>query len=571
MNWRPEIQSLRTHLLLLLCGVVGSSDPGCACQQANSPCNETVQCLRTELCQAGRCRTICNVSSECNSGESCRNGICMPAVRLCEVDSDCFDIERCVEHLCRLRCSSAADCAAGELCLGDACVPARDASMADDGGLPDRASDGATDDRATVDVTAPDQTSADAPRDAATVIDASDAAGAVDAGGADAAPVASCLGRADFMLCRDPMGQPSDHAICVDEQCVVPGCGTASCNTPGPHFKLADTDQRTCYNGGGDLDCTTIPGGETCSATAYCGQDAQYGWDVQHAASERFERLLTGNEMYVVRDNVTRLMWQGCQYLRSGINCGSGNGQQLTWSNAVAACDGLTWGGHDDWYLPDSYELQSIVDYDLNGPAIDGALFPGTDTVNYWTSTTIAGVETDAWVVDFTHGQIAQLAKSTTKNFRCVRRDGIEPRPAQRWTIELVGGERVASDAVAGLAWQGCLSGVSGEPCNVGTVQLLTWVQALAACETLVWGGRSDWRLPNVKELRSINDFRLSSPALATAIFPNPLPGSTAFSWTSTTNRSNKGQAWQCGANLGNTSSAAKTVTNAVRCVRDLP
>lgn len=592
MRWRPEARDSWRSALALLLGLVGLGDAGCSCQPANAPCATTAECLADEICFAGQCRTICNATSDCSGSESCRDGMCMQLERLCQTDAECLGIERCVEHLCRLRCAAVDDCASGEVCLGGACVPGRDAGAVDtradargDSGQGDQTRidaprpDRWTGDRGPADTAVPDQAPPDVRHDAAAATDASDAAIAndasdaaiaVDGASADASPVTSCVGRADFELCVGGTDSLSYH-ICIDGQCLAPGCGSASCNTPGPHFRLADTDQRSCFNGSTDLACSSNAGSESCSSTAFCGQDGQYGWDTQHLASERFERLAPVGDQYVVRDHVTLLMWQGCQYLRSGITCGTGNGNDMTWSNAVIACDQLDWGGHDDWYLPDSHELQSIVDYGNNGPAIDTALFPNTGTIHYWTSATLSGSESDAWAIDFTNGEIAPTAKGSTRNLRCVRRDRAEPRPAVRWTIELIGSERVVSDAVTGLAWQGCLTGLAGELCDVGAATPQTWSQALATCEDLTWGGRSDWRLPNVKELHSINDFRGHAPSLATAIFPNPLPGSPAYSWTATTNRGNKGQAWQCGANTGTAITASKTVLDQVRCVRDLP
>ncbi len=65
-------------------------------------------------------------------------------------------------------------------------------------------------------------------------------------------------------------------------------------------------------------------------------------------------------------------------------------------------------------------------------------------------------------------------------------------------------------DNVTGLLWQ-------REPAP----NLLGRSEAVSYCDTLTWGGRSDWRLPTRMELFSLVDYGQSDPAIDSAAFPS--------------------------------------------------
>ncbi|WP_417275515.1 DUF1566 domain-containing protein [Celeribacter halophilus] len=101
----------------------------------------------------------------------------------------------------------------------------------------------------------------------------------------------------------------------------------------------------------------------------------------------------TANDDGTVSDAATGLMWQQAD-----------DGTRREWKEALAYCEGLDLGGYDDWRLPDSKELQSIVDYNRTSiPAIDD-LFEVTqdsETLDYWTSTTFGDIKSHANVIVF--------------------------------------------------------------------------------------------------------------------------------------------------------------------------
>ncbi|MBI5525838.1 MAG: DUF1566 domain-containing protein [Deltaproteobacteria bacterium] len=85
--------------------------------------------------------------------------------------------------------------------------------------------------------------------------------------------------------------------------------------------------------------------------------------------------------------------------------------------------------GQADWRLPDRYELRSIADYGRVSPSIDATTFPATPNNYFWRSTaapvgsssSYAGGPTNAWVVDFDVGNVANFDKTNTYYVRCVR------------------------------------------------------------------------------------------------------------------------------------------------------
>ncbi len=82
--------------------------------------------------------------------------------------------------------------------------------------------------------------------------------------------------------------------------------------------------------------------------------------------------------------------------------------------------------------------------------------------------------------------------------------------------------EGTAFDKQTGLVWMRCALGQTwaGNTCT-GTVREYTWQGALQAAESTVFAGRSDWRLPNQKELQSLVEWRCAAPAINLTAFPN--------------------------------------------------
>jgi hypothetical protein len=332
-----------------------------------------------------------------------------------------------------------------------------------------------------------------------------------------------CIGQPDFTACSVVTEPDRSYDICVNERCVSPGCGDVCCNAPSPHFPLPDTNQRLCYSDSGEEIPCPAPG------EPFYGQDAQYGWDTTHDSEERFSRDVSTSGQPVVTDTVTGLVWQGCAIGYSGEDCGDvGSPTKFTWFEALATCDSLTWGGYDDWRLPDRYELQSLVDngkFDV--PTIDAAAFPITPSDYFWSSSSFAANTDSAWNVEFSlaHNYLVYMGKYSSYYVRCVRGGPMETR---RLMPSVRAGERIVEDTLTGLTWQGCPRGLSGDTCETGSATTSDWQEALLYCEELSWGGSADWRLPNVTELLSITDDRSTWPGVDTSAFPST-PSDNAF------------------------------------------
>ena len=111
----------------------------------------------------------------------------------------------------------------------------------------------------------------------------------------------------------------------------------------------------------------------------------------------------------------------------------------------------------------------------------------------------------------------------------------------------------IVTDSITGLEWQDNTIGEEME-----------WQEAITYCEDLSLGGYSDWRLPNINELRSIVDRDKYNPAIVSA-FTN---FSSSYYWSSTTYEHNSNNAWIVSFYYGNVSYNNKNDSYLVRCVR---
>ncbi len=99
-----------------------------------------------------------------------------------------------------------------------------------------------------------------------------------------------------------------------------------------------------------------------------------------------------------------------------------------------------------------------------------------------------------------------------------------------------VNGDEV-TDTATGLIWQRCSLGQTGTACDGGSAAGYTWQQALQTAENVRLSTGNPWRLPNVKELRSIVEAKCYSPAINLQVFPNT---KTSHYWSGSPNASTR-------------------------------
>ncbi len=158
-----------------------------------------------------------------------------------------------------------------------------------------------------------------------------------------------------------------------------------------------------------------------------------------HAVAESPASRYRDHADGTVTDVETGLMWMKCSIGQEWTPDGcTGEATVLMWDEAVQAAKGVSFAGHDDWRLPTSEELNSLV-YCSSGsqqgmakgvggwclgsyhkPTIDPAAFPNTPPRFYWSSK--AYNRGHAWGVAFDSGCSEWVLKGMHGRARLVRK-----------------------------------------------------------------------------------------------------------------------------------------------------
>jgi hypothetical protein len=283
--------------------------------------------------------------------------------------------------------------------------------------------------------------------------------------------------------------------------------------------------------------------GQTTSYTTTFGEDNDYSINTPS---------FIDNGNGTITDMVTGLMWQQV------------DGGEMTIENAPNYCSSLTLGGYTDWRLPTPIESFSILNLQRNNPALNTTFFPSSGADYWWTNTFQANDNTKVWCTN-AGGGIGNKPKSETisaggtkrYHVRAVRNSTIATTLANHFTDN---GDGTITDNLTQLIWQ-----------KVPNTIALTWEQAIVYAEGLALAGSTDWRLPNIKELESLNDESRTNPSVNTSYFSTI--GVRNY-WSSTTllpNPNNLTSAWYWSTQFGITTYDMKTNTNYVICVRGIP
>jgi hypothetical protein len=118
------------------------------------------------------------------------------------------------------------------------------------------------------------------------------------------------------------------------------------------------------------------------------------------------------------------------------------------------------------------------------------------------------------------------------------------------------------------LTWMRCSLGqewIENDSSCTGTASTYSWQTALTTASGTIFAGQDDWRLPNIKELKSIAEQACYSPAINADIFSNT--ASSAY-WSSSPGASLNGGAWVVRFNYGDAYGYSKSRYSYVRLVR---
>lgn len=219
----------------------------------------------------------------------------------------------------------------------------------------------------------------------------------------------------------------------------------------------------------------------------------------------------------IVEDTARKLEWQRPRTLR-----------RMSLKEATAHCADLRWAGRTDWRLPSIHELRSLIvgcngptqcgnptttlmqcqACDAGGGAAQGCYrAPGAFAApceTFWSSSAGNG---GPWNVDFAKGYInnGNLSPDQAAYALCVRgtplagnddevnADTRAPSRAPAGDDAFTARDGIVTDAVTGLLWT-----------PAGRPVMRTLTAARTACDALEAGGADDWRLPDIRELRTL-------------------------------------------------------------------
>ncbi len=287
------------------------------------------------------------------------------------------------------------------------------------------------------------------------------------------------------------------------------------------------TDQTLCYNASGNI--------ISCTGSGQDGeQQAGMPWP-----EPRFEINADA-----VTDFLTGLMWPR--------NAGM-EGFPLSFSeasHAVAEMNAAGTFGFDNWHLPERSELFSLISHARMNPALpEGYPFQNVFPGYYWTATPCARFPRQAWYVHMGGGRVFKGMKQGYYMVWPVRRienKCIQSSPSESGNFpekRFIENRCTVTDRHSGLIWTKSAD-IAKHP--VSWEKSLTIVREMNDRNAY---GHPDWRLPNIRELESLTDMRIHSPAIAASDIFTDIKD---FYWSSTTSVYDPAYAWTMYSEDGN-------------------
>lgn len=349
-------------------------------------------------------------------------------------------------------------------------------------------------------------------------------------------------------ICIDPPITCRAPQILKNGECITPqlGCDLpmvlkdGECITPQASGIFNDTGLVDCSDGSFNV--------QTCGISQFPRQDAEFGRDATHYndldghAGFSFTKIsatgtelpLDASEWSCIKDNITGLLWEvktddnglhdkdlNYSYYSPTFNPKNEFATASDVTGFITTVNNKGFCGVNNWRLPNSIELQGIVDYSLSlpGPAIDQSFFANTRNTVFWTVSPYPRNENGAWVVYFDDGRVfddyrnrngggaARLVSGTTL--------------AHSYSISSDGQE--VTDNATGLIWQRCVEGMTwnGTTC-IGVANGYMFQEALHRADSKQSISGQNWRLPNMKELASLIDTSINQEIVIDEnAFPN--------------------------------------------------
>lgn len=115
------------------------------------------------------------------------------------------------------------------------------------------------------------------------------------------------------------------------------------------------------------------------------------------------------NQDGTISDTTQRLLWQKTD-----------DGVQRSWEEALSYCESLELVGHTDWMLPESHQLEALIDT-KQSPTIDPVF--AVKPSYYWSATGSATSAESAKYVNFFYGNTYAYSKKNPYYVLCVRVD----------------------------------------------------------------------------------------------------------------------------------------------------
>jgi hypothetical protein len=227
--------------------------------------------------------------------------------------------------------------------------------------------------------------------------------------------------------------------------------------------------------------------------------------------------------------------------------------------DAVSQLNANKYCGYHDWRLPNVNELATLIDRSIYAPALPRNHPFSNIKVWYWTSTTTADYSNHAWRIYFFLGHIdyghkrhmlnhvwpvrtasssAVLPQKTGQNISYYAGDDGALRSGRTWPEKRFydHGNGTVTDRLSGLMWIKNANLMRGRG---NWYEAKKFIMHLNAEERY---GYKDWRLPEVKDFRTLIDYSRENPVLP---YPHPfLHMASGIYWSSESNVQDPDYIW---------------------------